>query len=64
MYRCGSAIGPAGQTVDAIVLASRHQNREVKYGAPAAAVLLDRLEDLPGLKSEAPIKSEEPLLRG
>ncbi len=29
-----------------------------------ATVPVDRLEGLPGLKSEAPIKSEEPPLRG
>lgn len=36
-------------------------NREVKYEAPKPAVPLDRLEDLPGLKSEGPMKSDEPL---
>jgi hypothetical protein len=36
-------------------------NREVKYDAPKPAVPLDRLEDLPGLKSESPMKSDEPL---
>ena len=36
-------------------------NREVKYEAPKPAVPLDRLEDLPGLKSEGPMKSGEPL---
>lgn len=36
-------------------------NREVKYDAPKPAVPLDRLEDLPGLKSEGPMKSDEPL---
>ncbi len=36
-------------------------NREVKYEAPKPAAPLDRLEDLPGLKSEGPMKSDEPL---
>ncbi len=36
-------------------------NREVKYEAPKPAVPLDRLEDLPGLKSGGPMKSDEPL---
>lgn len=64
MYTPWLGIGPAERTADAIVLASLHQSREVKYEPPMAAVPLDRLEDLPGLKSEAPMKSEEPPLRG
>jgi hypothetical protein len=44
MYTPCPGIGPAGQTVDAIVIASRHQNREVARAAPQAAVPLDRLE--------------------
>lgn len=51
------------KTVEVVALPFREipVNREVKYEAPRPAVPLDRLEDLPGPKSEGPMKSDEPL---